>query len=252
MLTGARQKLIEDLAARNGEVVISALAKQLGVSVETVRRDITALCDEGKLIKVHGGAVSATRPVAESDYQKRRAEGSQIKQQLGAYAAGLVESHDVVAISTGSTMEAVAGNLGDGADATVITNSTAVASLVQQRCRCILLGGQLHPDEGYTFGPVTAEQLAGFHTDKAFIAASAVSADGLMTTGIEEGDLARKMIENASHVILVVQSTKIGARSVYRYAGLDVVDEIVTDAHRPLDPQFKKAVRELGIKLHIV
>ena len=252
MLTGARQKLIEDLAARNGEVVISVLAKQLGVSVETVRRDIIALCDEGKLIKVHGGAVSAARPVAESDYQKRRAEGGQVKQQLGAYAAGLVETHDVVAISTGSTMEAVAGNLGNDIDATVITNSTAVASLVQQQCRCILLGGQLHPDEGYTFGPVTAEQLVGFHTDKAFIAASAVSADGLMTTGIEEGDLTRKMIENASHVILVVQSAKIGSRSVYRYAGLDVVDEIVTDAHRPLDPSFKKAVRELGIKLHIV
>ena len=252
MLTGARQKLIEDLAARNGEVVVSALAKQLGVSVETIRRDITALCEAGKLIKVHGGAVSAARPVAESDYQKRRSEGSQIKQQLGALTATLVEPHDVIAISTGSTMEAVAGNITDVEGLTVITNSTGVAALLQQQCRCILLGGQLHPDEGYTFGPVTADQLAGFHTDKAFITASAVGVDGLMTTGIEEGDLARKMMENASRVILVVQSTKIGSRSVYRCAGLELVDEIVTDAHRPLDPQFKKVVRDLGIKLHIV
>ncbi len=251
MLTGARQKLIEDLAARNGEVVVSALAKQLGVSVETIRRDITSLCEAGKLIKVHGGAVSATRPVAESDYQKRRSEGSRVKQQLGVYAAGLVEPNDVIAISTGSTMEAVAANL-DNASATVITNSTAVASVVQQRCRCVLLGGQLHPDEGYTFGPVTTAQLRGFHTDKAFITASAVGVDGLMTTGIEEGDLARQMLETAAQVILVVQSTKIGARSVYRYAGLEAIDVIVTDDQRPLDPQFEKTVRDLGIKLHIV
>ncbi len=251
MLTSARQKLIEEVAARDGEVVVSALAKQLGVSVETVRRDIAALCDEGKLVKVHGGAVSVSRPVAESDYLKRRSEGGQVKQQLGAFAASLVEPNDVIAIASGSTMEAVAVGLPDS-NTTVITNSTTVASSVRTHCRCILLGGQLHPDEGYTFGPVTADQLAGFHTDKAFISASAVSADGLMTTGIEEGDLCRKMLETASRVILVVQSTKIGARSVYRYAGLAAVDEIVTDSQRPLDPQFKKVIDELGITLHII
>lgn len=252
MLTDARQKLIEELISKNGEVIISVLAKELGVSVETVRRDINALSQAGRLVKVHGGAVSASRPIAESRYEKRRLEGSQVKEHLGAEAAKHIDEYDVVAISTGSTMESVARHITDKPNATVVTNSTAVAAAVKTECRCVLLGGQLHPEEGYTFGPVTVEQLANFHTDKAFISASAVTADGLMTTGIEEGDLQRKMIENASHVILVVQSTKLGARSVYRYAGLDTVDEIILDKQKPLDPELKKALDAFGIMVHTI
>ena len=252
MLTDARQKLIEELISKNGEVVISVLAKELGVSVETVRRDINAMSKSGRLVKVHGGAVSASRPVAESQYEKRRLEGSQIKERLGAEAAKRNEKHDVVAISTGSTLESVARHITDKHGSTVVTNSAAVAAAVKSECCCILLGGELHPEEGYTFGPITAEQLAKFHTDKAFISASAVTADGLMTTGIEEGDLQRKMIENTSRVILVVQSTKLGTRSVYRYAGLESVDEIILDKQKPLDHEIQKTIDALGITVHYV
>lgn len=252
MLTSARQKLIEELLRKNGEVVISALAKELGVSVETVRRDINAMSSDGRLIKVHGGAVSAARPVAESQYEKRRLEGSQTKELLGSAAAGYIDETDVVAISTGSTMESVARHIHDKPGVTVVTNSTTVAAAIKQACRCVLLGGQLHPEEGFTFGPVTVDQLAHFHTDKAFISASAVTSDGLMTTSIEEGDLQRKMIENATRVILVIQSTKLGARSVYRYAGLELVDEIITDSQKPVDTEFRKTLDELGIELHTI
>ena len=252
MLTSARQQHIEELIRKNGEVVISALAKELGVSVETVRRDINALSDEGRLVKVHGGAVSVSRPVAESRYEKRRLEGSQVKEQLGTAAAAQIEEYDVVAISSGSTMESVARHITGKPNATVVTNSTVVATAVKDECHCVLLGGQLHAEEGYTFGPVTVEQLASFHTDKAFVCASAVTAEGLMTTSIEEGDLHRKMMENAARVILVVQSTKLGARSVYRYAGLELVDEIITDSQKPLEPALQKLIDQLGITLRIV
>lgn len=252
MLTSARQKHIEELIRKNGEVVISVLAKELGVSVETVRRDINALSDAGRLVKVHGGAVSATRPIAESQYEKRRLEGSQVKERLGAAAAQRIGDSDVIALSTGSTMEGIARHIVNKPDVTVVTNSTAVAAEVKTDCHCVLLGGQLHAEEGYTFGPVTVDQLAHFHTDTAFVSASAVTADGLMTTRIEEGDLQRKMMENASHVVLVVQSTKLGARSVYRFAELEAVDEIITDDENPIDPEFEKLLTTLGIRLRIV
>lgn len=252
MLTSARQQLIEELIEKNGEVIISVLAKELGVSVETVRRDINALSEAGRLVKVHGGAVSANRPVAESRYEKRRLEGSQEKEQLGAAAVARIDEQDVIAISAGSTLESVARHIVNKPNVTVVTNSTGVASSVQTSCRCVLLGGQLHPEEGYTFGPVTADQLANFHTDKAFVSASAITAEGLMTTSIEEGDLQRKMMENAARVILVVQSTKLGARSVYRYADLELVDEIITDRQKALPPDLEKAIEKLGITLHRV
>ena len=252
MLTSARQKHIEELIRKNGEVVISVLAKELGVSVETVRRDINALSDAGRLVKVHGGAVSATRPIAESQYEKRRLEGSQVKERLGAAAAQRIGDSDVIALSTGSTMEGIARHIMNKPDVTVVTNSTAVAAEVKTDCHCVLLCGQLHAEEGYTFGPVTVDQLAHFHTDTAFVSASAVTADGLMTTRIEEGDLQRKMMENASHVVLVVQSTKLGARSVYRFAELEAVDEIITDDENPIDPEFEKLLTTLGIRLRVV
>lgn len=252
MLTSARQKHIEELIRKNGEVVISVLAKELGVSVETVRRDINALSDAGRLVKVHGGAVSANRPIAESQYEKRRLEGSQIKERLGAVAAQRIGDSDVIALSAGSTMEGIARHITDKPDVTVVTNSTAVAATVKAQCHCVLLGGQLHAEEGYTFGPVTVDQLAHFHTDTAFVSASAVTASGLMTTHIEEGDLQRKMMENASHVVLVVQSAKLGARSVYRFADLEAVDEIITDGETPIDPEFEKLLTALGIRLHVV
>lgn len=252
MLTSARQKHIEELIRKNGEVVISVLAKELGVSVETVRRDINALSDAGRLVKVHGGAVSANRPIAESQYEKRRLEGSQVKERLGAAAAQRIGDSDVIALSTGSTMEGIARHIMNKPDVTVVTNSTAVATEVKADCHCVLLGGQLHAEEGYTFGPVTVDQLAHFHTDTAFVSASAVTSDGLMTTRIEEGDLQRKMMENSSHVVLVVQSTKLGARSVYRFAELEAVDEIITDDENPIDPEFEKLLTTLGIRLRIV
>lgn len=118
--------------------------------------------------------------------------------------------------------------------------------------KCVLLGGEMNPEECMTCGPIAAAQLAVFHTDAAIISASAICRDELMTTGIEEGTLQGQMIEAANRVILVAHSAKFGPRSIYRFATLGQVNEIVTDGACPLDEEMMKLIRARGIRLHLV
>ncbi len=111
MLTNARQKAIEHMAIKEGEITISKAAKELGVSIETIRRDINVLCKENILTKVHGGAIPTVSVLAEANYRQRKDSNSKVKHLIGRTAQKFISSNQVVSFSTGSTVEAVASNV---------------------------------------------------------------------------------------------------------------------------------------------
>lgn len=259
MLTNARQKMIENIAVRDGEVIISKVARELGVSIETIRRDINALCTRNLLIKVHGGAVPAQAPISEAAYSQRKKTGNAVKNRIGAAAAELIKSNQVVAFSTGSTMEAVASHIKNVRNLTVLTNSLPIGqTLVDMGERgdfdgkVILFGGQLHPTERLTFGTAVTEQISKYFADIVFVSAAAICENGLMTTGTDEGNIARRLIECGSKVVLVIESKKIGKRSVYRYGDLENVHTIITDDEQEISKEMLEIFKAQNIDLQII
>ncbi len=259
MLTNARQKMIENIAVRDGEVIISKVAKELGVSIETIRRDINVMCTKNLLVKVHGGAVPAQAPVSEAAYSQRKKSNNAIKNRIGAAAAALIKSNQVVAFSTGSTMEAVASHIKGVRELTVLTNSLPIGQALSDMGergefdgKVILFGGQLHPTERLTFGTSVAEQISKYFADIVFISAAAICENGLMTTGTDEGNIIRRLAQCGSKVVLVIESKKIGKRSVYRYGDLDSVHTILTDDEFPISEEMRRAIEENNIDLRII
>lgn len=259
MLTNARQKMIETIALRDGEVIISKVAKELGVSIETIRRDINTMCKQELLIKVHGGAVPAQLPISEASYRQRKKSNSAVKNRIGKAAASLIKSNNVVALSTGSTMEAVAAQISNVHNVCTLTNSLPIGQILTELTeqdsfngRVILFGGELHPTEHLTYGTAVLEQIKRYYADIAFISAAAVSEHGLMTTGTDEGNITSALMNTAATVVLVIESKKLGKRSVYRYAGLEQIDVIVTDDENPISDALMRCFEENNIDLHVI
>lgn len=256
MLTNARQKMIENIAMRDGEVVISRVAKELGVSIETVRRDINVMCAHNILTKVHGGAVPAQAALREAEYSQRKKSNHVVKAKLGEKAAELIKDHQVVAISTGSTLEAVAAGIKGVRDISVLTNSLPIGETLSSRFergefdgKVVLFGGQLHMSERLTYGAEVLEQVRNYFTDIVFISAAAVYESSLMSTNTEEGNIMTEMMKYSSRIVLVIESKKLGKHSVYRYGDLSKVDTIVTDTKYPVSREIQAIIKEHEIEL---
>ncbi|MBQ6947693.1 MAG: DeoR/GlpR transcriptional regulator [Clostridia bacterium] len=259
MLTNARQKMIESIALRDGEVIISKVAKELGVSIETIRRDINVMCEQNLLVKVHGGAVPAQIPISEASYRQRKKSNSAVKSRIGKAAATLIKSNAVVAISTGSTMEAVAAQIKGVHNVCALTNSLPVGQILtdlQERGdfdgKTILFGGELHPTEHLTFGSAVCDQIQKYYADIAFIGAAAVCEQGLMSTGTEEGNVAAELIGCAAKVVLVIESKKLGKRSVYRFASPEQIHAIITDDETPISEEMMHCFEEHNIDVTVI
>lgn len=259
MLTDARQKMIEAIAMRDGEVIISRIAKELNVSIETIRRDINVLCARNILTKVHGGAVPVNLPIAEASYNQRKNTNSKLKNKLGQYAADMIQNNQVVALSTGSTIEAVAMHINGVQHITAITNSIPISEILCEsngrngfNGKVILLGGRVNLTEHLTYGPAVNEQADRYYADILFVSAGAVNETGLMSTGPDEGAVSTKMIACAGKKVLIIESKKLSKRSVYRFAKLEDIDMVITDDTHEINAELYKAFTTAGIEVHIV
>lgn len=259
MLTNARQKLIEQIANRDGEVIISRVAKELDVSIETIRRDINVMCEQNILVKVHGGAIPAKSSLSEASYSQRKSSNSAVKNRIGKAAAKLIKSGQVVAFSTGSTVEAVASHMSGTHGVTALTNSLPIGNILSDMKergsfdgKTVLFGGELHHTEHLTFGPSTCNQVRSYFADIAFVGVVALSAHGLMSTGTEEGSIAAEMIKCASHVVLVAESQKLDKRSVFRFANLEDIHTLVTDNKTPISDEMQCLLKENNVEVIVV
>lgn len=257
MLAIERQRFIEEWAKSHGEVPICTLAKELNVSVESIRRDINLLCERNILKKVHGGAVPLKKMLREDAYEIRRMANREIKQALGICAAKMIEDNDICFFSSGSTIEFVAEAVQDVHNVTFITNSLQTANILQKKNICgdftgeiIVIGGRLNPSERFMYGPVSYEQMEELYVNKAFISASAISCEGLMSTVIEEGHIAGYFFAKSPQRIVIAEGEKLGRESIYRFAPLDGVNCLITDKNvfSVENPQNRK-LKELKDRL---
>ena len=246
MTTRTRQTRIAAWIAADGECAVDDLARRLGVSGMTVRRDLAALANAGKVIRTHGGAAPAERVSFDFQFLSRMRENQPAKEAIAAIAAGLVGEGQSVMLDSGTTTLALARRLKDKRGLTVITTSLPIASELQfcENVQVLLLGGFVQRGAPDLAGALTESNLESLHADVAFI-----GADGIDTKGNAYNDspavgrMLGKMAAAADRVYVVADSSKLGRAALMRFGNVAMWDGLITDKNvdRTLALALKRA-----------
>lgn len=250
MLAAERREYLVDYVGRSGGARAADLAERLGVSEDTVRRDIRALAEAGRLQRVHGGALPVAAPYL--DFAERERQSPAAKERLAHYVAGLIAPGQVLTLDGGTSIEAVARSLPPGLQATVVTHSLPVAMALQSQeaVRVRMPGGCLHRGSRVLTGPETLQGLDGVYADVCLLGVCSVSLEtGLTTPEPEEVALKQAMVRNARSVVAIVTAGKFGTAAAFHVAGLEQVSHIVTDAD---DPALVAALEARGVTVTVV
>jgi DeoR family glycerol-3-phosphate regulon repressor len=232
-------------------VSVDQLVETFRISAETIRRDLTFLAANGKIQKIHGGAI-AVRNFGEGPFAQRMLLNSQAKRLIAQQVRRLVSPGDSLFIDTGSTTLAIAEELTTIDDLTVVTNSAEVARVITSANRTVqmfllggsarvitsanrtvqmfLLGGSYTGDNRQTCGAMAIKQLEGFHCNIALLTAAAIAAGtGVMDFSHDEAQMASAMIEHSDKVLLAVDASKFDRVAPFVVAPFNRVDTLVSD-----------------------
>ncbi len=227
-----RRRRILAHARDQGRVVVSELACSLDVAVETVRRDLQVLEDDGLLRRTHGGAYPIEHHRFEPPLKFRMEHDSAEKQRIAAAAVDLMGAAASLFIDEGSTALAVAAALAAHRQPiTVVTPSMAVATTLAERSNAevLMLGGLLRAGSLATVGAWATSMLAEFCLELAIVGASGISMEkGLTTTDPAVSDLKRTVMGIARRKVFVGTHTKFGLSSFSRFADVKDLDVLVT------------------------
>lgn len=260
MLAHQRHAQILDLSRKEGIVHTADLVKRMGVSSETIRKDLALLEQRGQLVRVHGGALPVEKSEApnsrEPEYVSLQTRNTQHMEQKAAivdYAASLIQERQVIALDYGSTSQMMAMALKKRfRSLTVITNSIQNA-LILSECpdfTIILTGGVLSREElalSSDFAPI----LDHLHVDILFMTVSGVDpVIGLTDQRFSEARIQSQMRKAASRTIVLADSSKFGKASLVKICALKDIDTIITDSG--IAASMEQAIRESGAGLVIV
>src|SRR5690348_4245440 len=212
MLAPQRQASILDRVRRHGGARVADLVRVLGVSDMTIRRDIEALAERGLLSKVHGGAVALEGATDEPGYATKSTQQRAEKQAVARAAAELVSPGSAVGISAGTTTAALARELINVPELTVVTNSIPVADVFYHDGRpdqtVMLTGGTRTPSDALV-GPVAQEAAARINLDLLFLGVHGMSARaGYTTPNLSEADTNRSLVAAARRLVVLADHTK--------------------------------------------
>lgn len=228
-----RRALIVDIVRDEGRVRNTELAKLLGVSEPTVRKDLTALERSRMVRRTRGGAI-AVEPVPERDMDTRAMVNRDAKLALARTCLDMIQPGSPIYIDSGTTLATLAEELViPGVN--VLTNSLPVAQILASRSqiRHTLVGGRLLTVAGSFVGPLAVSNLRSFTVDTAFIGAAGLTAEGMTVSDMSDGDVKQAVLDIARRVVLAIDSSKVGKSDFFRVEDLDRVDIVVTDKEVP-------------------
>jgi DeoR/GlpR family transcriptional regulator of sugar metabolism len=234
MQSEERHKRIEEYLQRVEFASLDELSEKVGVSVSTVRRDVTLLEASGIAKRTHGGARLANPRSDEFTFAKRDTQHLEAKEAIGKACAALVQPNQTVILDAGSTVYHVARHLESKA-LHLITNSLPIANLyaADHRVEVVLSGGVIYPRLGVLVGPLAVSSFSSIHADVAIMSAGGVTREGITNSHGLLIDIQRAMIEAAQKVIFCFDHTKLGRRSVSHLCELASIDTILTDGAAP-------------------
>lgn len=233
MLAAARHSAIVAEVQRERIVRVTDLAKLLGVSLMTVRRDIEALDAAGTLEKIHGGAkLPGGASTHEPGFDLKLTQLPEEKMAIAHEAAAQVREGMAVGLSAGTTTWALAQLLSAGPRITVVTNSVRIADVFYQGSSpstVIITGGERTPSDALV-GPLATSSLKQLHLDVLFLGVHGVdSVAGFTTPNVLEAETDRAFVAAARRVVVLADHTKWGTLGISTIADLEDADELISD-----------------------
>lgn len=242
------------LLEKKSRVNVDYLATHFGVSRSSIRRDLSQLRQHGLLTRTYGGAVIVNGTGGETPFIERQVANFVEKNQIGKAAAQLVAEGDTIFIDGGTTTECMLPYLADKR-ITVVTYGLNIINRLSlnHNVTLIAIGGTLHTDSLTFSGMLALHSIHTYniHFDKAFLAASGVSAvAGITNASLEEIPIKRKAIEAGQHNILLVDASKIGVIRAGFVAPLYEINRLITGTHA--DSNELTIMRDLGLAVELV
>jgi DeoR/GlpR family transcriptional regulator of sugar metabolism len=236
MLTSQRKEYILKVLKENGQVIAKSMSRELGLSEDTIRRDLRELAGEGRLQRVHGGALPSSPAVV--DFAGRQQLATAAKDAIGRAAARMVRPGQVVILDGGTTTSRLANHLPLDLQATVVTHSPtiAVALVDHPHVEVVLIGGRLFKHSVVTVGAAAVEAIARIRADIYFMGVTGIHPQaGLSTGDLEESHIKRALSASAAETYVLVSAEKMNAASPYVIAPLTAVDGIIVEPGIPAE-----------------
>lgn len=247
MYATERHEQILNEARTAGRVEVTAIAHTLGVTTETVRRDLRVLEQRGALRRVHGGAIPIERFTPESAVDVRAGRLTSQKRAIAARALDEIPVGGTIVLDAGTTTQALVELLPRDIELSVVTNSVPAAAALTTfpRVDLFVVGGRVRRLTGATVGRWSTDALANVSADVAFLGANGFSRrHGMSTPDQAEATSKQAMIDCARRVVVLADSSKYGADQFHSFAPLSRVEVLICD--RGLAPEAATEIAEAG------
>lgn len=250
MNLNARQLQITELVHSDGAYSVDRLADRFGVSGMTIRRDLQALAEEGKIVRTHGGAAPAQHVSFEFQFLDRMKENEPAKRAIALAAAELVGEGQSVMLDSGTTTLALAQQLRQRQALTVITTSLPIAAALQDRgqIQVLLLGGYLRRGTPDLAGALTESNLEGLRADVAFVGADGIDLrGGVYNESLEIARMLTRMVAAAKRVYVVADASKLGRTALARFGEAQQWHGLITAGQA--ERNVFQALRRAGVSV---
>lgn len=230
MLKEERQEYILSRIVKDSRIYVTTLSEELGVSDDTLRRDLAELEDKGLLTKVHGGAIPKSG--ISIKFTERLNTAVTVKQQMATKVIPLFKEGDVILIDGGTSNMEVARQIPRDLKLTIYTNSFPIINTLfdYPNLDLIFLGGKVFSSSQVTLGITVYQDLQMVQPDWAIIGASDIHPEkGLTGPDREEAMIKRAMIERGKKCIVIADSDKLNTARIYHIASIADIDYIVTE-----------------------
>lgn len=244
-----RQEAILYAVRRQGYASIESLAREFGVSAQTVRRDIMDLDRRGVLERRPGGATCRTT-ILNYDYSQRQVEDFSVKEKIARSIAAQIPDNSSIFLTLGTTVEIVAYALLKRSGLMIVTNNVVAAMTLNTKpdFEIVLASGYMRKSSNGLVGESTIEFVKGFQCDYTITSIGGISEkDGcLLDFHTADVTVARAMMNNSGKVFLAASSAKFGRQAVIRVAPLSAINTVFTDA--PAQARFLDLCRTANVR----
>lgn len=251
MYAAERQAILAARLHRDGRLVVGSAAEELGVSDETIRRDLSVLEREGVAQRVHGGAVSVRSLTGETGLAERTAIHQAQKSRIATAALDVLSPESAsVAFDAGSTVERFVSMLPLDLTITALTHAVPIAArlLGIPGVDVHVIGGRVRGITGAAVGDTALRSYAQARVDVAFVGTNGISGShGLSTHDPDEAAVKRALISCARQTVVLADASKLGAEPIFAFAELTDIDMLVTD--RGASAESLAPIREAGIEV---
>jgi DeoR family fructose operon transcriptional repressor len=243
-----KQKIVEQLN-QHGEIDIKQLAAELDISEITVRRDLNQLAADGLLYRTHGGATKVNPLEKPYSFVNKSAQNAIVKDAICRKAASQINDGDIIFMDCGSTVFRLCQFI-KNKKIRVITNSLPVIYELQDCAVSVnIIGGELDKERQAVHGTTAIEHIQKYRATKAFLGVDGISETGLFANSEHEASITTAFASNSAYTYILCDTSKIGKETYLHFAGLDLINAIITDFDYDGLNTFKKhGITILGTK----